>query len=228
MSNTQRILAIIPARGGSRGLPRKNILPLLGKPLIAWTIDAAREAGDVITKTVVSTEDAEIAAVSRAHGADVVDRPAELAQDQTATPPVLAHVLEELARHGETYDIVVLLQPTSPLRTAAHIREAVTRFLADSCDTLMSVAPMHERYFTVQPDGSLLPAQAMSGRRQDRQPLWIENGALYVARASDVREGHLFGEKLSFLKMPREESVDIDDRSDLLIAEALLRQRHQM
>lgn len=220
-----RILAIVPARGGSRGLPRKNILPLMGKPLLAWTLDVAKEAGDLIAKTVVSTDDAEIATVARASGAEVIDRPPELAQDTTPTPPVLVHVLEELARRGETYDTVVLLQPTSPLRTAAHIREAVAQFRAEPCDTLMSVAPMHERYFVTQPDGAIRPAQPMSGRRQDRQPLWVENGALYVASAAAVAAGTLFGERIGFYKMRREDSVDIDDRSDFLIAEALLKGR---
>jgi CMP-N-acetylneuraminic acid synthetase len=122
------VVALIPARGGSKAIPRKNLAPLGGRPILAWTVDAARESR-AVTRTVVSTEDEEIAAAARGLGAEVLDRPAELSADETPMQDVIEHALAELPRP----DVLVLLQPTSPLRRARHVDEAVpTRSSASS------------------------------------------------------------------------------------------------
>src|ERR687888_2652879 len=129
-----QVLALIPARGGSKGIPRKNLATLAGRPLLAWTIDAAL-GSRAVTRTVVSTEDDEIAEAARSLGAEVLTRPPELADDDTPMQPVIAHALGELGAP----DVLVLLQPTSPLRRAEHVDEAVELLVATGADSLLSV-----------------------------------------------------------------------------------------
>jgi CMP-N-acetylneuraminic acid synthetase len=222
---SHRVLGIIPARGGSKGIPRKNIFPIAGKPLLAWSIEAAREAADVLDRVVVSTEDAEIAAVAARYGAEVVPRPPALAVDSATSESAIVHALEHLAGAGYEPEAVILLQPTSPLRTAAHIRDAVTRFFDGGFETLVSISPVHELPFLPQPDGSLRPGYERRARRQDREPMWFENGAVFMCSAALAKQGKIFGERMGYLKMPRDESVDIDDMTDMTLAETLLKRR---
>ena len=126
--NKPSFLAIIPARGGSKGIPNKNIFELNAKPLIAWTIEAAKQSV-YITRTMVSSDDDKILAVAQQYGADVIIRPTVLAQDTTPTGPVIDHVVEQLSDNGEHYDYIVLLQPTSPLRNASDIDNAIEKLL---------------------------------------------------------------------------------------------------
>jgi CMP-N,N'-diacetyllegionaminic acid synthase len=224
-----RILAIVPARGGSKGIPRKNLAPLAGKPLIAWTIEAAKTARGV-DRLVVSTDDSEIAAVARALGAEIAMRPAELAADDTPTLPVLRHAVAEL---GENPDAVLTLQPTSPLRRAAHIEAALATFAADpGADSLVSVIDVphvfHPRSAMKRDAlGYLVPYldATQPYRRQDKEPVYARNGAaIYLTRAPRLAD-YVFGGRLIGFPMDEESSIDIDTPADLARADAILRAR---
>jgi len=183
------ILAIIPARGGSKGIARKNLRDVGGKPLVAWTIEAGLKS-KYITRTVVSTEDNEIAEVSRKFGAEVIERPEELAQDETKTPPVMLHALRELEIGGYKPDYIILLQPTCPLRDAKYIDDAFEFYFEnekkgyDSCFAGFSKGVTHSLW-RISPS---LKANALYDyrkrpRRQEEDehyPLISENGAFYA------------------------------------------------
>ena len=227
-----KVLAVIPARGGSKGIPRKNLFPVAGRPLIAWTIEAARQASR-IDRTVISTDDAEIAAVARAEGADVVERPAALAGDDTPTLPVLQHAVAVLAEEGYHPDVVANLQATSPLRTAGHIDAAIAQFLEDdSADSLVSCVRLPHVYhprsvMRLSDDGYLepyLPGPPVS-RRQDKEPAFARNGAaIYLTRTARLSE-YIYGGRLVPFEMTPEDSLDIDEPRDLEAADAALRAR---
>ena len=227
-----RLLAIIPARGGSKGIPRKNIHPLCGRPLIAYSIDAAR-ASRAIDRAVVSTDDDEIAAISGSLGAEVRVRPAVLAQDDTPTRAVLENVVAELAGEGYRPDAVVTLQPTSPLRTARHIDAAAALFAADPrADSLVSCIEVPHVFHPSSvmrrtADGYLEPflAEPQPYRRQDKATVFARNGAaIYITRTSRIAE-YVFGGRLIPFLMDADSSVDIDMLDDLHLAERLMRAR---
>ena len=188
------ILAIIPARGGSKGIPGKNIKPLAGKPLIAHTIEASLKS-KYITRTVVSTEDGRIKEAALAFGAEVVDRPAELAQDVTKTAPVLLQVLDELEKTGYKPDITVLLQCTCPLRDEKQIDEAFELFFNSDCDSVFAARPMGVTHalWRKNLDGTYegLYDYRHRPRRQDTDlhlPLYCETGATYIIRTDVLKE----------------------------------------
>jgi CMP-N,N'-diacetyllegionaminic acid synthase len=223
------MLAVIPARGGSKGIPRKNIALLRGRPLIAYTIDAARAATS-LERIVVSTDDREIAAVSRSLGVEVVMRPAELARDESGTLSVLQHAVAELARTGYRPDAVMTLQPTSPLRTSTHIDEAARAFAdnasADSLVSCIEVPHVFHPYSVMRrtADGYLVSFLDLQqpGRRQDKEPVFARNGAaIYITRTERLRE-FIFGGRLMAYMMPEAVSIDIDGPADLAAAERLL------
>jgi len=224
-------IGLIPARGGSRGLPRKNILPLCGKPLVGYSIEAAKEAA-CIDRILVSTEDAEIAEVSGCLGAEVIPRPRGLAGDKTPTIDVVIHALDLLGE-GSVPDLLVLLQPTSPLRTSRDIDAAVDLFRRSACDMVVSVCePRHppKWCFTVE-GGYLAPlfgGDTGAARRQDLPRVLCPNGAIYIARPEVLRgTGDFFTSRTIPYLMPVERSIDIDTELDLLIAGFLLeRDRH--
>lgn len=188
------ILAIIPARGGSKGIPGKNIKPLAGKPLIAYTIEASLKS-KYITRTVVSTEDGRIKEAALAFGAEVVDRPTELAQDETKTAPVLLQVLDELGKTGYKPDITVLLQCTCPLRDEKQIDEAFELFFNSDCDSVFAARPMGVTHalWRKNLDGTYegLYDYRHRPRRQDTDlhlPLYCETGATYIIRTDVLKE----------------------------------------
>jgi CMP-N-acetylneuraminic acid synthetase len=227
-----RLIAIIPARGGSKGIPRKNMYPLCGRPLIAYSIDAARQSR-AIERTVVSTDDAEIAEISRGLGAEVRMRPAALAADDTPTRDVLAHVVAKLAAESCVCDAVVTLQPTSPLRTSRHIDEAAALFAADPrADSLVSCTDVPHVFHPLSvmrrsQEGYLEPyfPVPQPHRRQDKPPAFARNGAaIYITRTGRLAE-YVFGGRLLPYRMDAESSVDIDTLDDLHAAERILRSR---
>lgn len=226
------VIAIIPARGGSKGLPRKNILPLAGKPLIAHSILAARECSR-ISRCIVSTEDLEIKQVSLEYGAEVIARPAELATDQTLSADVVQHVLDALSREGRLPDYFVLLQPTSPLRTSAHVEQCLQAFLASPAACTISVTEAeHHPYkdFTLD-HGFLHPlfgAEFLSQARQRLLAVYRQNGAIYAMKSQTFLElnGFFVEPALPYI-MENEDSIDIDSSFDLLVAELLLNSRQQ-
>ena len=188
------ILAIIPARGGSKGIPGKNIKPLAGKPLIAYTIEASLKS-KYITRTVVSTEDGRIKEAALAFGAEVVDRPAELAQDVTKTAPVLLQVLDDLEKTGYKPDITVLLQCTCPLRDEKQIDEAFELFFNSDCDSVFAARPMGVTHalWRKNLDGTYegLYDYRHRPRRQDTDlhlPMYCETGATYIIRTDVLKE----------------------------------------
>jgi len=222
MYNTKRILALIPARGGSKRLPRKNLLPLLGKPLIAWSIEHALHSR-YIDKVVVSTEDEEIARVAEQFGAEVPFlRPPELARDETPTMDVVLHALSELDKRGETFDYLVLLQPTSPIRDRESLDGAIETLAQHPfAQALVSVSPVEKKctQFLVEVDGKgfLRPSPAEGG------PFYL-NGNIYVSTVDSLkRQKSFFHDKTLAYPLPKWQAVDIDDIYDYLYAEALLK-----
>lgn len=219
------ILGLIPARGGSKGIPRKNIGLIAGKPLIAWTIEAALESNR-IDRVVVTTDDSEIAEVARAHGADVPFlRPAELALDETPGIDPVLHAVDALPG----FEAVVLLQPTSPLRTAHDIDAAIALADAEGGSNVVSVtqAKHVEWTFPMNPEG-ILEVGELDGttRRQDLPVRFSLNGAIYAATIERLRQhrGFLIPGTLGYA-MPAERSVDIDAPADWRLAELLLADR---
>lgn len=224
------IIAIIPARGGSKGLPRKNLLSLAGKPLIAHSILAALECSQ-ISRCIVSTEDPEIRQASLEYGAEVIVRPAELATDLALSADVVRHVLETLSGAGHQPEYFVLLQPTSPLRTGHHIQQCLQEFFAASAACAISVTETeHHPYkdFTVD-HGFLHPlfgAEYLSQPRQRLPTAYRPNGAIYAMRSRTFLEhnGFFVEPALPYI-MDNEDSIDIDSSFDLLVAELLLKSR---
>jgi len=202
------ILAVIPARGGSKGIPRKNLRPLLGKPLIAWSIEAARGAKSV-DRVVVSTEDPEIASVSRKFGAEVLDRPHELATDDAGTLEVLQHVVEKIPA-----DTIVLLQPTSPIRDHGLVDRAVQRFVEAKADSL---ATGFMCKYVEYAKNDL--------RRQDLEGFFYDDGNIYVMRGDLLEQGDRYGKKIERMFLDREQNLDIDDDFDFWMAEEILKRR---
>lgn len=230
------VLAVIPARGGSKGIPGKNLRLLGGRPLLAWSCDAARESRHV-TRALVSTDDASIADAARDLGAQVPFlRPSSLAGDETPMLDVLQHVLAEL-RRTESYaaDVLVLLQPTSPLRTASHVDVVVDRLLqsdADSVVTVMEVPHLFNPTTVLRiEDGRLVPFSGSGPkptRRQEKPRVFARNGpAVLAVRTGIVESGSLYGRHSLPIVMRAEDSVDIDDPFDFELAEWLLSRRER-
>ena len=222
-----RAVAVIPARAGSKGVLRKNARLLAGRPLVAYTIAAA--IGSCVFDTIaVSTEDAEIAAIARAAGAKVVERPASLASDAALTEPVMSHALEALESEGEpAFESVWLLQPTSPLRTAEDIASASSLLKSEDVDAVVSVVPDHCFYWRSETEdcGLIVPEYDLSARprRQDLPPRWRENGAIYgVSRAVWDMAGVRAAGRIAGYVMDADRSLEIDTEADWSIAEAML------
>ena len=229
------LLALVPARGGSKGIPRKNLASLAGKPLLQYTLEAAR-ASHHIDDTLLTTDDEEIAALAARCGAATrYRRPPQLAGDDAPMIVAVEHALEWYAReHGRTPDALLLLQPTSPLRTADDIDGAIARFREAGADTLASVHRLSEHPCEcVVTEGStwqylVPPPPAAAGRQDYRGGFFFINGALYLARTEALRRERRFvvpGTTLLY-EMPRERGIDIDSPLDLACAAALLGMQH--
>lgn len=221
-----KVVAIIPARGGSKGLPRKNVRPLAGKPLIAWTIEAAKGCAG-IDRVVVTTDDEEIAAVARAHGAEVPFlRPADLARDDTTTEATLKHAVEALDRDGWRADVVVFLQPTDVFRRRAWLDEAVQTLLTrPEIESAFVVNETHKNYWRLDANGA--PAKLswhVYGPRQKREPILREDTGLACATRADlVRAGLRIGERVHLIRNKDfATSIDIHDDFDLWLAEKVI------
>jgi len=228
--NAGKTVAIIPARGGSKGIPRKNIRLLAGKPLIGHTIEAALRSG-YISRVIVSTEDKEIADVARKYGAEVVRRPEELAKDDTSTVDVVLQVIRELREQGHEYDTIILLQPTSPMRTTQDVDGALELFLNNECESVISVSESrHPPYWAFNVEGNylkpLFDQKYSEMRRQDLPKTYFPNGAIYIAKTKKFEECASFclPQTIPYI-MPAETSVDIDTKADLMLAEALLKKK---
>lgn len=224
-------IAMIPARGGSKGIPRKNLQPLAGKPLVAHTIEQAR-AAHTIDRVLVSTDDAEIGAVAQHYGAEVIWRPATISGDTASSEAALLHALDALQQsEGAAPELVVFLQCTSPLTRAADIDGAVHALLAEEADTALAVTPFH--YFLWQQDeqGNAVGVnhdKAVRLLRQQRAPQYRETGAVYVMRTAGFRQAkHRFFGKTALYIMPAERCLEIDEPFDLQMAEWLLQRQRE-
>jgi CMP-N-acetylneuraminic acid synthetase len=221
------VLALIPARGGSKGLPGKNLRPLAGRSLVARAVDVARQSG-IVDRVVVSTDAEDIAAEGRRAGAEVpFVRPAALASDDAPMLPVVQHAVGALEEAGWMPDIVVLLQPTSPLRRPDHVRDAVARLCESGADSVVSVIEL-PRPFSPDcvmriEDGRLinfLPDGAVVTRRQDARPAFVRDGTVYVCwRRTLVERGSLYGADCRPLVIPAADSLTIDTPDDWAAAE---------
>ena len=225
MIQQRSVLALVPARGGSKGLPRKNVLPLCGKPLIAWSIEAARRSR-YVDRIIVSSDDQEILDAARGAGAEVpFVRPPALATDEASSMDVALHALDAV---GQSYDYLVLLQPTSPLRRAEDIDgclEACLKYDAPSCVSVTEPDKSPFWMYTEDARGRLVPLfpGRDTDRRQELPVVQALNGAVYVSRTSSLRAHRKFlsAETVAW-HMPRARAVDIDSDLDFRIAALLL------
>ncbi|MGE0821939.1 MAG: acylneuraminate cytidylyltransferase family protein [Candidatus Binatia bacterium] len=227
-----RTLGIVPARGGSKGIPRKNIALLLGKPLLAYTAQAASSALR-LTRTVLSTEDEEIARVGQLYGLEVPFlRPSQLARDDTPMIPVVQDVVRRLEADGERYDAVFILQPTSPLRRADDIDGAIALLAQTGADSVISFVDVGEKHparmKVLTTEGRVVDppfAERFEGqRRQDLDKLYLREGSVYLTRRSVVMEQNsLKGQDCRAWIVPAERACNIDSPFDLFIAEQMLK-----
>jgi CMP-N,N'-diacetyllegionaminic acid synthase len=233
MYKDKKILAVVPARGGSKGLPKKNIRPLLGKPLIAWSIEQA-QASKYIDKVVVSTDDKEISEVAVTYGADVpFMRPDELAQDGTLSIDVILHCINYFESVKDKYDIIVMVEPTSPLRETEDLDKAIEMLVddkkAESIVGLCKVEAVHPAFLVKLEDNLLRPyinKDFKVLRRQEIDDLYFFEGSLYISYSESLKKRKSFYHDncLAYV-VPRWKSYELDDISDLVIMEAIIKAR---
>ncbi|KAF5083765.1 N-acylneuraminate cytidylyltransferase [anaerobic digester metagenome] len=225
-----KTLAIIPARGGSKGLPRKNVLLLAGKPLLYHTILAAKHSAN-IQDIVVSTDDDEIAQFADSEKITVIHRPPEIATDSSPTIDTILHAIQEVKKHHIHPDTIVLLQPTSPLRTSEDIDNALSLYKKSVCDSVISVTPApHPPYWDmIIEDPYLKPIfnpDYLRKRRQDLPMAYMPNGAIYISSPDYLKkERSFYGERVIPYIMPADRSIDIDSEMDLLLAELIIQRK---
>lgn len=229
MYQHKTFLAVIPARGGSKRLPRKNILDLAGKPLIAWTIEASL-GSTYIDATVVSSDDAEILSVAHRCGAKTLLRPDELATDTATSFDALTHAIE----HSQACDYIILLQPTSPLRTHRHIDEAIELLISKNADALISVCETDHSplWSNILPQScsmeNFFRDEVKNKRSQDLEKFYRLNGAIYICKTDKLLEQKTFflDHNIFAYVMDRKSSIDIDEEIDFVFADALI--QHQL
>jgi CMP-N-acetylneuraminic acid synthetase len=213
------VLGLIPARGGSKGVPRKNLVPVGGKPLLQWTVEAASGATE-LSRVVVSTDDDEIAAAA---GVEVLRRPPKLAADDTPMLSVLRHAIDELRP-----DVVVVLQPTSPLRRAEHVDAAVRLLLESGADSVVSVVAVPHRFAPeslMDVRGGRLVPRGAAGTRQEKAVVYARNGPAVLALRAGRLGDELYGGDCRPYVMDERESLDVDTPFELELADLLLRAR---
>lgn len=228
----KKILAFIPARGGSKGILRKNIIDVAGKPLIAWTIESAKKSKS-IDRIVVSSEDDEILAVAKRYGAEAIRRPKTLAIDNVPPEPSLTHALRGLKKNKYTPDIIVYLQTTSPLRTAGDIKNALREFLKSKATSLISIytSPNLDkkvlRSFIINKEGFLKGTVSDHYPFMNRQSLpevFMPNGAIYIIKTKEfLKTRTLFTSKTLPFIMEGEKNIDLDTYEDLKIVRKILK-----
>jgi CMP-N,N'-diacetyllegionaminic acid synthase len=225
-----KILAIIPARGGSKGVPRKNLKRLGENPLLYYSYQSAKQSV-FLSKTILSSEDAEIISVANGFGLEApFVRPQNLALDTTSSIDVVLHAITFLEKKGEIFDAVCLLQPTSPFRAKGFIDEAIQTFMEKKTDALVSVLKVPQEYnphwtFEANTDGNLVIATGEKDiikRRQDLPDAFFRDGSVYITKVSTIKKGSFFGESLSYIESNPDFHVNIDTIEDWKAAEAKL------
>ena len=226
----KKILAIIPARGGSKRIPLKNIRELCGKPLIFYAINSSINSR-YIDRVIVSTDDKKINEISENLGSEVIERPKELAKDNTPSTDVVFHVLEVLQKENYNPSLIVLIQPTSPLRNKEDIDNSIELFLKNKGESLISVSEFkHPPYWCFKIEKGLLKPlydkHYLIMRSQDFEKFFRPNGAIFISKPKDLYKNKTFyTENTIPYIMPSERSIDIDDEFDFLIAEFLMQKR---
>jgi N-acylneuraminate cytidylyltransferase/CMP-N,N'-diacetyllegionaminic acid synthase len=235
MYKNKRILALIPARGGSKGLPHKNIRLLMGNPLIAWSIEEAKKS-KYLDRVVVSTDDKKIAVISKEYGANVPFlRPKKFSTDKSAMMGVVFHALKWMESNGDHYDLVLLLQPTSPLRKVQDIDEAIELLFKKKSQAIVSVCRQEQHPYgmnTLPKSGCLgafIRLEVVNKNRQELPVFYRINGAIYLACVNYLEKNRQFlGKKTYACIMPIERSVDIDSLQDFEFARFLLSKRKKL
>lgn len=218
-------LSLIPARGGSKGIPNKNIKFLDGKPLIYYSIEVAKKA-KLVNRVVVSTDSKEISAVAKKYGAEVIDRPAELASDESPTELTMIHAVVELEKSGYKPDYIVLLQPTSPLRYLDDIDNSINKILKDKADSLLSVQ-FNKHFLWKDVKGRFTPVNydiLDRPRRQKRNLEFLENGSIYITSFDILmKTKNRLGGRKGYYIMNEESSIEIDSEFDFWLAGMILK-----
>lgn len=227
---TKKVLAIIPARGGSKGLPKKNITDLAEKPLIAWTIEASLDS-KYITKTIVSSDSDEILEVAKNYGSDILKRPDELATDTSSSEVVIKHTLESME---EKFDYVVLLQPTSPLRDTNDIDNAFKKLFSSDVTALISVCEYDNKILKAFKENGIGYIEGISNntypfmRRQDLPKTYMSNGAIYIIKVDEfLRNNSFYTDKTISFIMDKLKSLDIDTEEDLKKVETIIKEKNE-
>ena len=233
MIEGQKVLGLVLARGGSKGLPGKNVRDLCGKPLIAWTIETAR-ATRCLDAVVVSTDDKAIGSLAKQYGAEVpFIRPPELASDTASSSDVVEHAIDFLAATGRTFDIVVLLEPTSPLRESSDIDEAVARLVESGAGSIVSVCRAETTHpaFMYRLDAGaylrpFLARQPDGLRRQELESVYFLDGTIYASHINVLRDRRSFYHDDTIAhEVPKWKSIEIDDMEDFIMVEAIVRHK---
>ena len=224
----RRVVAVIPARGRSKAIPKKNLMDFCGKKLVVWTIEQAL-ASRLVDEVYVSSDNNEILSVSAAAGAKTIRRPANISGDTSSTEEALLHAICEIEGNGGSVDTVVLLQATSPVRTAADIDGALRKFIKDGADSLFSAAIL-EDFCAWRLKGGRYTSETYDyrnrGRRQDREPYYLENGSIYISKAAILKNfNNRFGGKISVYCMPLWKSYEIDKPADIEICEYFMKSK---
>ena len=223
--NVQKILAVIPARGGSKGIPRKNIRLMCGKPLISYAIRNAMDCS-YTTDCVVTTDDSEIAAIAHRYGCETVARGENLSADAVTLDPVVYDAVSQMeARKGYRYDVVVTMQPTSPLMQLSTLEGALKEFLDGSADTMISVVN-HPHLSWSKVDGKIVPNYKERLNRQQLPPDYMETGAFFITRRNFVVENSRLGKNITVYEVPEREATDIDSVEDWIVSESIMNKKN--
>ena len=227
MYKNKTIVAIILARGGSKSIPKKNIIDFCGKPLIAWTIEQTLQSKH-IKEVYVSTEDKEIVDVSRKYGVRIIWRPAELATDTSSSESAILHAISEIGK-SKKIDLVVFLQATSPLREENDIDNAIEKFISEQADSLFSASVLEDFCIWESINNELKSITfdyKNRGRRQDRKPYYLENGSIYIFKPEILEQyNNRLGGKIALYLMPLWKSYEIDSIEDIEICEYYMRNK---
>lgn len=222
MLNGKKILAVIPARGGSKRIPRKNLVAINNKPLLAYTIELARKIPE-LDAVVVSSEDKEILSIASSYGAEALRRPEDLALDNTQDEPVLIHAIRSLEAQDRIFDYLVMLQCTLPLRKMATVQKVITTGVNGGFDTVSTCVEDRSRYRKLR-NGAWIPLDPNASRRsQEREPYYREADVCYIMKTKTlIGTGSLFGEKVEFIVVDEIENIDINTPFDLKLVMCLM------
>ena len=228
MNIKKNIIAIIPARGGSKGIPKKNIINFLGKPLLEHSIDYAKTS-NLISNIYVSTDSSEIAKIALKNNVSVIDRPKSISGDTASTESALIHALKNIV--DEPPDIIILLQPTSPLRPENSLNKAIKHFLSNNYDSLLSISPTHRFFWKIE-DKNAIPKYDFNSRprRQDMKKKdisYIENGSIYISTYENlIKNNNRLGGNIGYVIFDEQYSYEIDSMTDLRFLEALSKENN--